>query len=87
MDNSTTEQKIERLEKELADLREKAAIEKEETAKKVRVEREQDLQKIKEMLEEFNRKYDDELVILKKDIHIYYDSVLGFQYERNYIEV
>lgn len=58
MDNLTTEQKIARLEKELAALREKARVEKEENAKKARAEREQDWQKIKDALAEFNRKYD-----------------------------
>lgn len=61
MDNLTTEQKINRLEQELAALREKARVEKEENAKKARAEREQDLQKIKDALDEFNKKYNDTL--------------------------
>lgn len=59
MDNLTTEQKIERLEKELADLRSKQLAEKEEAAKKKRAERDADLQRIHDLLDEFNKKYDD----------------------------
>ena len=63
MDNLTTEQKIERLEKELAQLREQERAEKEEAKAKAKQEREADLNKIKALLDEFNKKYNDTLCL------------------------
>lgn len=63
MDNSTTEQKIERLEKELADLREKARTEKEEADAKTRAERDADFRALEKQVKDFNQKYDEKVVL------------------------
>lgn len=59
----TTAEQIKRLEQELAALRDKERVEKEEAQKKKRAEREGDLQKIKTALDEFNKKYNDTLCL------------------------
>ena len=59
----TTAEQIKRLEQELAALKEKERVEREEAKKKARAEREGDLQKIKTALDEFNKKYDDTLFL------------------------
>lgn len=59
----TTAEQIKRLEQELAALRDKERVEKEEAQKKKREEREGDLQKIKTALDEFNKKYNDTLCL------------------------
>ena len=59
----TTAEQIKRLEQELANLRDKERLEREEAKKKERAEREGDLQKIKTALDEFNKKYNDTLCL------------------------
>lgn len=59
----TTAEQIKRLEQELAALRDKERLEREEAKKKERAEREGDLQKIKTALDEFNKKYNDTLCL------------------------
>lgn len=59
----TTAEQIKRLEQELATLKEKERVEKEEAKKKAKAEREGDLQKIKTALDEFNKKYNDTLCL------------------------
>lgn len=63
METITTAQKIERLEKEIAELRKQERLEKETERKKARAEREAELQKIKDALNEFNKKYNDTLCL------------------------
>lgn len=55
----TTAEQIKRLEQELAALRDKEHMEREEARKREKAERESDLQKIKIALDEFNKKYND----------------------------
>jgi hypothetical protein len=59
----TTAEQIKRLEQELAVLRDKERIEREEARKRERAEKEGDLQKIKTALNEFNKKYNDTLCL------------------------
>jgi hypothetical protein len=59
----TTAEQIKRLEQELAALRDKERIEREEARKRERAEKEGDLQKIKTALNEFNKKYNDTLCL------------------------
>lgn len=59
----TITEQIKRLEQQLAALKEKERIEREEAKKKERAEREDDLQKIKTALDEFNKKYNDTLCL------------------------
>jgi len=59
----TTAEQIKRLEQELATLRDKERLEREEAQKKAKAEREGDLQKIKTALDEFNKKYNDTLCL------------------------
>lgn len=59
----TTAEQIKRLEQELAALRDKERLEREEAKKKERAEHEGDLQKIKTALDEFNKKYNDTLCL------------------------
>jgi len=59
----TTAEQIKRLEQELAALRDKERIEREEARKRERAEKEGDLQKIKTALDEFNKKYNDTLCL------------------------
>jgi hypothetical protein len=59
----TTAEQIKRLEQELAALRDKERIEREEARKRERAEKEGDLQKIKTTLNEFNKKYNDTLCL------------------------
>ena len=59
----TTAEQIKRLEQELAALKEKERVEREEAKKKAKAEREGDLQKIKNALDEFNKKYNDTLCL------------------------
>ena len=59
----TTAEQIKRLEQELATLRDKECMEREEARKREKAERENDLQKIKTALDEFNKKYDDTLCL------------------------
>lgn len=59
----TTAEQIKRLEQELATLRDKERLEREEARKRERAERENDLQKIKTALDEFNKKYNDTLCL------------------------
>ena len=63
MDTISTTEKIARLEKELAQLREQERAEKEEAKAKARQEREADLNTIKNLLDEFNKKYNDTLCL------------------------
>ena len=63
MDTISTTEKIARLEKELAQLREQERAEKEEAKAKARQEREADLNTIKALLDEFNKKYNDTLCL------------------------
>lgn len=53
----TTQQQIEKLEKELAELKEKARCEEEALYKKAKEEREKELQSIKDAIESYNKKY------------------------------
>lgn len=59
----TTAEQIKRLEQELAALRDKERVEREETRKREQAEKEGDLQKIKTALDEFNTKYNDTLCL------------------------
>ena len=59
----TIAEQIKRLEQELAALRDKERMEREEARKRERAEKEGDLQKIKTALDEFNKKYNDTLCL------------------------
>lgn len=63
MDTLTTQQKIEQLERELADLRDKDRIEREEASKRKEIERRNDFEKLKKAIQEYNNKYGEKLVI------------------------
>lgn len=64
METMSTTQKIEMLEKELAELRKQAQIEKEEAAKKVAEERDKDLLDILNSIKAFNEKYNEYTVLI-----------------------
>lgn len=63
MDTLTTQQKIERLEKELADLRDKDRIEREEASKRKETERRADFEKLKNAVQDYNKKYGEKIVL------------------------
>lgn len=66
MDTLSTSEKIKRLEKELAELREQDRAEKEEAKIKAKQEFESDVKKLEEHINEFNRKHDDSLYLTRK---------------------
>lgn len=63
MDTLTTQQKIERLERELADLRDKDRIEREEASKRKEIERRADFEKLKKAVREYNNKYGEKITL------------------------
>lgn len=63
MDTLTTQQKIERLERELADLRDKDRIEREEASKRKETERRADFEKLKNAVRDYNKKYDEKIAL------------------------
>lgn len=63
MDTLTTQQKIERLERELADLRDKDRIEREEASKRKETERRTDFEKLKNAVRDYNKKYDEKIAL------------------------
>lgn len=63
MDALTTQQKIERLERELADLRDKDRIEREEASKRKETERRADFEKLKNAVRDYNKKYDEKIAL------------------------
>lgn len=63
MDTLTTQQKIERLERELADLRDKDRIEREEASKRKETERRADFEKLKNVVRDYNKKYDEKIAL------------------------
>lgn len=63
MDTLTTQQKIERLERELADLRDKDRIEREEASKRKEAERRADFEKLKNAVQDYNIKYGEKIVL------------------------
>ena len=64
METLTTAQKIERLEKELAELRDKERAEREEARKKTAVERDRDLLALIAKVEAFNKKYGEKMRLI-----------------------
>lgn len=63
MDALTTQQKIERLERELADLRDKDRIEREEASKRKEAERRADFEKLKNAVQDYNNKYGEKIAL------------------------
>lgn len=63
MDTLTTQQKIERLERELADLRDKDRIEREEASKRKENERRADFEKLKNAVRDYNKKYNEKIAL------------------------
>lgn len=59
----TTAEQIKRLEQELAALRDKERVEKEEAQKKANAERDADLLAIMNSIKEFNEKHDDDIAL------------------------
>lgn len=59
----TTAEQIKRLEQELAALKEKERVEKEEAQKKANAERDADLLAIMNSIKEFNEKYNDDIAL------------------------
>ena len=81
METLTRAQKIERLEKELADLREQERTEQEELRRKAKEERQNDLQNIQNAITEYNKKYNDTLGIYigrAKDVTKLFDNIFPF---------
>ena len=63
METLTTAQKIERLEKELAELRDKDRIEREAAYKKAVEERDNDLLALMREVERFNKKHNEKMIL------------------------
>lgn len=63
MDTISTTEKIERLEKELAQLKEKERKEKEEAQKKAEAERDADLLAIMDSIKAFNKKHGESIAL------------------------
>ena len=59
----TTAEQIKRLEQELAALRDKERVEKEEAQKKANAERDADLLAIMNSIKEFNEKHDEDIAL------------------------
>lgn len=87
MDTISTAEKIARLEKELAQLREKERAEKEEERAKAKAERKADLNKIKDAVKDFNKKHDENFKLMKEESHIWHDKMFGKIHECHYTEV
>lgn len=76
METMSTTQQIERLEKELAELRKQEQIEKEEVAKKVAEERDKDLSDILNSIKAFNEKYNEYTVLVSRRPPVFRDCVI-----------
>ncbi len=63
----TTAEQIKKLEQELAALKEKERVEREETRKKKRKEQKADLERLNKLIAEFNAKYDDTICLRRLD--------------------
>ena len=63
METLTTAEKIERLEKELAELRDKDRIEREAAYKKAVEERDNDLLALMREVERFNKKHNEKMIL------------------------
>lgn len=83
----TTAEQIKKLEQELATLRDKERAEKEEAQKRAEKDKDKELTAIKNAIIAFNEKHNEDLKVVKCDLHIYRDSLFGNYVERNYIEV
>lgn len=83
----TTAEQIKKLEQELAALRDKERAEKEEARKRAEKDKDKELTAIKSAIIAFNEKHNEDLKVVKCDLHIYHDSLFGNYIERNYIEV
>lgn len=66
MDTLTTREKIERLEKELAELREQEKKEKAEAKKKANKDRVADFEALTKAVDAYNQKHDDSIVLAIK---------------------
>lgn len=62
----TTAEQIKKLEQELAVLRDKERVEREEAKAKAEQEFESDVKKLEEHINEFNRKHNDSLYLTRK---------------------
>lgn len=87
MDTITTKQKIERLKKELADLEAQERAEKEEARKRAAEDKDRELTAIKNAIAAFNEKHEDNIKIVRDDLHIYNDGFFGKIVDHRYIEV
>lgn len=83
----TTAEQIKRLEQELATLKEKERVEKEEAKKKAEKEKDKELTAIKNAISAFNEKHDEDLRLVKYETYILRDNLFGNCVEHNYIEV
>lgn len=83
----TTTEQINRLEQELAALKEKERAEKEEARKKASEDKGKELTAIKNAVAAFNEKHGDDLRVVRYDMRILHDPIFGNYIERNYIEV
>lgn len=63
----TTAEQIKKLEQELAALKEKERVEREEARKKEREEQKADLEKLNKLIAEFNAKYNDTICLRRSD--------------------
>jgi len=83
----TTAEQIKRLEQELAALRDKERLEREEARKKASRDKDKELAAIKNAVSVFNEKHNETLKVVKEDLHIYNDGFWGKLIDRHYIEV
>lgn len=82
-----TSERILQLEKELTELRAQERREKEEARKKASEDKDKELTAIKNAIVAFNEKHDDDLRVVRYDMHVLHDPLFGNYIERNYIEV
>lgn len=84
---SKTTDRIAQLEKELTQLREQERAEKEEVRKQAAKDKDKELATIKNAIVAFNDKHEDNIKLVRYELHIYTDKFWDNHIEGNYIEV
>lgn len=82
-----TSERILQLEKELTDLRAQERAEKEEARKRAAADKDKELTAIKNAIAAFNEKHEDNIRLVRTDLHIYNDDFFGKIIDRQDIEV
>lgn len=82
-----TSERILQLEKELTDLRAQERAEKEEARKRAAADKDKELTAIKNAIAAFNEKHEDNIRLVRTDLHIYKDGFFGNIIDRQDVEV